>query len=267
MESSINVVLLWILFGGTHIGLATKRPRTALVNRLGEWGFIGVFSAVALATFAVLIHYFAVHRFDGMAGPGLAATPIARWVLFGLAAFGAGVMALSLFDYPVSAYALTAKQGKYEPRPIERITRHGFFSGLGLLAAAHALLASHLVGTVFFVCLALFAWLGSIHQDAKLLAQRGDVHRQYMNGTSTLPFAAILAGRQHLDLRRISVPALAAAVLLPWLLRTVHDSIFAAGGVYLIGVVGTGAAIAAVQAWRAQRKDAARSAASSVAAS
>lgn len=266
MEPSISVVLLWLVFGGAHIGLATKTPRRVLVNRFGEWGFIGVFSAVAMATFALLIHYFALHRFDGAAGPGLAAIPILRWVLVGLAAFGAGVMALSLFDYPVSAYALTARRAEYAPRAIERITRHGFFAGLGLLAAAHALLATHLVGTSFFLCLLLFTWLGSVHQDAKLLAERGDVHRRYMEATSTLPFAAILAGRQQLDLRGLPVPALIAAILLPWLLRTVHDSIFDAGGAYVVAVTGIGAGIASLQAWRAQRKAAARRTAPSVAA-
>lgn len=262
MEPAIDVALLWILFGVTHVGLATKGPRTALVNRLGEWGFIGVFSAVALASFAVLVHYYAVHRFDGMVGIGLAAVPVARWVLYALAALGAGVMALSLFDYPVSAYALNAKKGHYEPRLIERITRHGFFSGLGLLAAVHALLATHLVGTVFFACLALFTWLGAVHQDAKLLTQRGEVHRRYMEVTSFLPFVAILGGRQHFDLRAIPLPALAAAFLVPWLLRTVHESIFAAGGAYVIATVAIGAGIASLQSWRVQRKDALRSATS-----
>jgi uncharacterized membrane protein len=261
MEPSVNVLLLWLLFGGTHVGLATRRPRAALVNRLGEWGFIGVFSAVATVAFVLLIRSYAVHRFDGAAGLGLAAFPIVRWPLFALAAVGAGVMALSLFDYPVSAYAVASKLAAYEPRPIERITRHGFFAGLGLLAVAHALLASHLVGTVFFGCLALFTWLGSVHQDAKLLAQRGDVHRRYLAVTSTLPFAAILAGRQRRDLRGIPLPALAAAVLMPWLLRTAHDSIFAAGGAYVIGATVGGAALASWQAWRVQRR---RAAASSV---
>jgi uncharacterized membrane protein len=229
------------------------------VNRFGEWGFVGVFSAVALASFALLINYFAIHRFDGVAGIGLAAIPAARRMLYALAVFGAGVMALSLFDYPVSAYALMSKYKEYEPRPIECISRHGFFSGLGLLAVAHALLATHLIGTVFFACLALFTWLGAAHQDAKLLAQRGEVHRRYMEVTSFLPFAAIFAGRQHLDLQGIPLAALAAAFLVPWLLRTFHDSILSAGGTYVIAAVASGAGIATLQSWRARHKAARRS--------
>jgi uncharacterized membrane protein len=55
-SSSINVALLWLLFAGTHMVLAMERPRVALVNRLGEWGFTGLYSAVATVTFAALIH-------------------------------------------------------------------------------------------------------------------------------------------------------------------------------------------------------------------
>ena len=68
MEPAINVALLWLLFGGTHIALATTGPRTSLVGRFGEWGFVGVYSAVALVSFGFLVHYFAVHRVEGVGG-------------------------------------------------------------------------------------------------------------------------------------------------------------------------------------------------------
>ena len=47
MEPALVVAVLWMLFGGTHIGLATRRVRAALVARLGEGGFTALFSAVA----------------------------------------------------------------------------------------------------------------------------------------------------------------------------------------------------------------------------
>ena len=254
MDPSINVVLLWALFAGTHAGLTTDRPRTFLVNRLGEWAFTGVFSVVALTTYALLIRYFAVHRFEGVAGPALGTTPVVGWALFALSAFGAALMSLSLFDYPVSAHAIGARRREYVPRPIERISRHGFFAGLAILGLAHALLASRLVGSVFFGCLVLFTWLGSLHQDGRLLAARGDVHQRYLASTSTLPFAAVMAGRQSLDLRSIPLVAWLAALLAPVLLRTCHDSIFAADGAYVIGVTGGGAALATLQSWRVQQR-------------
>src|SRR3989442_1163101 len=49
MEPALAVTLLWLLFGGTHIGLATGPVRAALVARLDERGFTVLFSAVAAA--------------------------------------------------------------------------------------------------------------------------------------------------------------------------------------------------------------------------
>jgi hypothetical protein len=63
-----------------------------------------------------------------------------------------------------------------------------------------------------------------------------------------------MAGRQSLDLRGIPLVAWLAAVLAPVLLRTFHDSIFAADGAYVIGVTGGGAALATLQSWRAQQR-------------
>jgi uncharacterized membrane protein len=254
MEPSINVILLWVLFAGTHVGLTTARPRTFVVSRLGEWGYTGVFSAVALVTYALLVRYFAMHRFDGEAGPALGTAPLVGWALFSLSTFGAALMSMSIFNYPASAHAIGSGQREYVPRPIERISRHGFFAGLGILALAHALLASRLVGSVFFGCLAVFTYLGSVHQDTRLLAARGDVHRRYLASTSTLPFGAVIARRQNLDLRGIPIAAWLAAVLIPVLLRAYHDAIFAADGAYVIGVTGIGAGLAALQSWRMQKR-------------
>jgi uncharacterized membrane protein len=254
MEPSVNVIVLWLLFAGTHIGLAASRPRRVLVRRFGEWGFMGIFSAVAIVAFSALIHYFAEHRFEGTVSPILATAPIVRRLLFVTAAFGAALVGLGLFDYPESAYGLAARRKAYDVRPVERISRHSFFAGLGLVGAAHVLLVTHLVGAVFFACLGLFTWLGSMHQDAKLLAQRGEVHRRYLAATSTFPFAAILAGRRRFDLTGMPPMAVAGAVLIPVLLRMLHDSLFAAGGAYLIAVTIAGAAVATLQSWRAQRR-------------
>ena len=51
MEPAIIVGLLWLLFGGTHVGLATRRVRGRLVDVVGEGGFFALFSLVAALTF------------------------------------------------------------------------------------------------------------------------------------------------------------------------------------------------------------------------
>ena len=40
MNPVLGTAALWLAMLGTHIGLASRRPRTALVARLGEQGYL-----------------------------------------------------------------------------------------------------------------------------------------------------------------------------------------------------------------------------------
>src|SRR5437763_3856669 len=90
MEPALTAALLWLVFGATHVGLATRRVRAALVARLGEHGFTAVFSVVASAAFAVAIAYFAAHRNEGAAGLALAGGAAIRGAVMALRVTGGG---------------------------------------------------------------------------------------------------------------------------------------------------------------------------------
>src|SRR2546425_6486002 len=139
MEPALTVTLLWLLFGGTHIGVATGPVRAALVERLDERGFTALFSAVAAASFTLLVAYYAGHRFAGAPGLALGTVPALRWMLMAVVVIGVALMAPALVMYPRTPMALFS-QTVQPPRGIERVTRHPFFVGLGLMALAHALL-------------------------------------------------------------------------------------------------------------------------------
>lgn len=253
MEPSLGIALLWLLFGGLHVGLATRRVRAALVARLGEWGFISLFSLLAAVTYTALVHYYALHRLAGGPGLALGATPWLRGALLALVVAGVTLALGSLFTYPASPYALGNEQTR-TPRGLERITRHPFFAGVALTAAAHTLLATRLVGTVWLAGLGLLAVLGAWHQDRKLLALRGEPYAAFLAQTSFLPFAAIVAGRQRLVPGELPWLGLAVAAALALGLRAVHDGIFAHGGAWVIGVTVGGAAFLGLQSWRAARR-------------
>lgn len=256
MEPALIVAGLWLLFGGTHVGLATGPIRSRLVACLGEGGFTAVFSLVASVSFAVLVAYYAAHRLEGASGLALANIPALRWAL--MAAIVAGIMLITAgsVTYPESPYDLFGQTIRL-PRGIERITRHPFFVGVFLFALAHALLATRLIGTVFFGSLALLAVVGARHQDAKLLARRGKPYADYLTVTSAVPFAAVISGRQQVVWRELPFGALAAGLVLTFALRVVHDAIFAHGGVWVIVSVLGLAAILTLQSWRrARRSDA-----------
>lgn len=249
MEPTLGVALLWVVFGGTHIGLASAPLRRRLVARLGEVGFTVIFFVVASASFGVLVAYYAAHRFEGASGLALASIPALRWALMIVAVAGLALTAPALVVYPRLPSALFGQPIR-SAQGIERITRHPFFAGFALFAVAHALLAVRLVGTVFFTGLALLSVLGAWHQDRKLLARRGAPYADYLSATSAVPFAAVVSGRQRLVWRELPVTALAVGVGVALLLRVEHDAIFAHGGAWVIGVIVVGGLFAGLNAWR-----------------
>jgi uncharacterized membrane protein len=247
MDAIIGVIFLWLLFGGTHVGLTVRGVRAPLVARLGESGFRAVYSAVAVATFAALVRFYAMHRMAGPAGLDLGRHPAVRIVLMG--AVVAGLMLMFLMDYTRSPSALFSPPIR-PPHGAERITRHPFFAGVAAVALAHALLATHAVGTVFFAGLATLAIGGAWHQDRKLLAKRGPAYAGYVAATSAIPFAAIVAGRQPFRPAELPLAGIATGIALAAVLRTVHGSIMAHDGAWVIGGVVGGAAVAGLLAWR-----------------
>ncbi|MGH7822719.1 MAG: NnrU family protein, partial [Candidatus Binatia bacterium] len=204
MAPALVIGLLSIAFGGTHIGLAARPLRSRLVARLGEGGYRAVFTATAAVTFAALVRVYATVRFEGAAGLALATAP-ARWLL--ITAIGSGIVLLFLgiIAYPRTPMALFASRVG-TPYGVERISRHPFFAGLAIVALAHVLLATRLVGAVLMSAIALLAIAGALHQDRKLLAERGRAYGEYLAATSFLPFAAVLAGRQRIVWSEIGWP-------------------------------------------------------------
>ena len=251
MQPVLVVAVLWLLFAGTHVGLASTPVRGALVARLGEKGFGALFSGVAVASFAALVSGYAARRLVGP--PGLDAGRLPAVRAFLMATIVAGVTLMFLMDYAKSPTALF-DQPIRSPRGAERITRHPFFAGVTLLGLGHTLLATRLVGTMFFAGLAGLAVVGAWHQDRKLLARRGRSYAEYLAVTSAVPFVAILAGRQRMPRREIPPRAFAIGLGVALFLRTVHGSIFASGGAWVIGAVVVGAVVLALRAWRRARR-------------
>jgi uncharacterized membrane protein len=254
MDPSIEVGLCWLLFAGTHVGLATLPVRRRLVARLGLAGFTLLFVGVAAVTFSLLVHTYAAHRFEGAAGLALGRYAPVRWLAITTIAVGFASMTGAFATYPSSPMALVSRRVR-APRGLERVTRHPFFLGTALLGIAHALLATRLVGTVAFGGLALFSIVGALLQDQKLLALRGDGYAAYRAASSFLPFAAIARGRQQLAWRELPFGTLAVGLALAWVLRSVHEGILGAGGAYAIGAVLAGAGLLTLQDWLRVRRN------------
>jgi uncharacterized membrane protein len=238
MDGVTLVVIAWAVFFATHIGMAAAPVRGPLAGRLGEAGFLALYSLIASVAWAFLVYAYAVNRADGPAGLALAGIPAARWALHGVGLLG---MALMVGAFAPRAYwesPMMVLVGKVrEPRGLERISRHPFFSGLVLLSGAHVLLATRLTGALFFGGLILVAVIGSAHQAGKLRRRHGPGYGDFLAVTSAVPFAAIAAGRQRL-----------VAAELPWLylllgaaagvgLHALHPNLLAYRGAGVIAAV------------------------------
>lgn len=249
MDPWIVVALCWLLFVGTHIGLATSRIRTSLVARLGPWGFSHLFAVVAAVSFALAIHTLAIHQGEGPPGLGLARFAGMRWLGIALIVSGVALSVASFWSLPASALALLIDRSPRGPRGLERITRHPFFVGTALLGLGHVVLASRLVGTIAFAGLAFLSIVGAMHQDAKLRANLGEPYADYLARTSIVPLAAIVRRRQRFVAREIPWLGFAVGLLVAFALRSVHGSILGAGGAWVIGLVVIGAGLATLQTW------------------
>ena len=253
MDPVLLVVLAFGLFAASHLGLAAPPVRRVLVARLGRWGFTGLFTVVAWLSFGIAVSSYAAHAGEGPAGLALGRVPALRALLVAGIALGSMLMSGAFAGYARSPYALGG-EGVSAPHGIERVTRHPFFVGVALLGAAHALLATRLVGAVLMGSLALFAVAGSWFQDRKLLALRGRPYADFLAATSMLPFAAIAAGRQRLIWRELPYGMLSLGLALAWALRALHARLFDHGGAYLIAALVVGPLAILFAEWRRDQR-------------
>jgi uncharacterized membrane protein len=254
MEPQYAAALIALLFAGSHVGLATRPIRSRLVARFGEWGFRSIFYAVAATSFTALITYYAGHRADGGAGPGVSLPPAARGLLAGAVVAGVTLMIASFATYAGSPYDVDRPHATRPPRGLERVTRHPFLVGMALFASAHAVLATHLIASTLMAALAGLAVGGAAHQDAKLRRLRGPGFDEYLASTSAIPFAAILSGRQRVAWRELPIVVLALGLGTALGLRYVHEHIFDHRGAWVVLVTVGGATAIMIASWRRDRR-------------
>lgn len=225
MAAVIAVAALWIAFAATHIWLSSLGLRPRLVERLGERGFQGLFSVVALAIFVPLCAVYAQHKHAGAFLWYLAPNPVARWTAYGLMALALALLVGGFFT------PSPAQSGKdvAEPRGVLRVTRHPVLMAFAVYGVAHLLIARvNAAELVFFAGFPLFVVAGAHHQDRRKLATRGEPFRRFHAATGFLPFSRPGALR---GLREAALPV-ALGVALAAAVRLVHPAIFGGAGQY-----------------------------------
>lgn len=208
----------------THFGISSTPLRAALVGRLGEKPYLGLYSLIAALAF-----WWLVAAYNG--APSVPLWPPAgglAWVPVLLVPVALFLLVAGLSTpNPTSVGQETLLTGEREPvRGILRVTRNPFLWGVGLWAVAHMVPNGDLASLILFGTLALLALGGSVLIDAKLARRLGAAWDRYAARTSNLPFAAILAGRQSLVWKEIGWWRPAVALLLYGGLLHLHRMLF-----------------------------------------
>lgn len=219
MDATIVVLLLWLGFAVTHIGLSSARIRPFLVSRLGENAFRGVYSLIAFAFFVPLIWFYFTHKH---AGPWLWTLPRGAPLLL-IMYVGMAVAFVLLIASLVRPSPGSVVPGNPTPRGAQRITRHPLFMALGLFGLLHLLPNSSTADVAFFGGFTLFALVGSWHQDQRKLAEAPASYRPFYQHTPFLPFtgSATLQG-----VRELSPMLIVAGIVATLIIRYFHAALF-----------------------------------------
>jgi uncharacterized membrane protein len=217
------VLLGWVLFGGTHIGLSSYRVRKQLVDRLGEKKFQGVYSLVGLPIFVFLCVAFGYAPYDD---PLFLAWGKDSRVFIYLCDFTMLIGLVIFFCAFFNPTPLGGNSTKFDPYGITRITRHPQNVGFALFGLSHLLVNRTVADWIFYGGFIIFAYFGSVHQDNRKIREIGSELQDYVSQTSVIPFWAIITGKQKLEFGEISKKGIILAIFVTVMARILHPSIF-----------------------------------------
>jgi uncharacterized membrane protein len=219
----INLALAALFLPLSHFGLSTGSLRGVLIGRMGTVAFTLAYSAITLAAFAWLIiayrHAPVVVLWVAPVGVKVGLLPVLLVATF-LAVAGLTTPNPSI----VSLDGLLERPDVV--RGILRVTRNPFLWGAGLFALGHAIMAGHVSGVLAFGSVAFLALAGAPILDAKKARGHGRKWDAFASQTSSIPFLAIVQGRQRLVWREIGLwrSALAVGIFVAALL--LHEALF-----------------------------------------
>jgi uncharacterized membrane protein len=192
MNGTGIVALAAASFVGSHF-LLSHPLRGPVVSRLGENGFLILYSVVAFATLGWLAHAVQAAPQTPLlwdVGDGL-------WALVTVLMLFASVLLMgSLIRNP----ALPGQTGAApaEARGVFAITRHPMMWAFGVWGICHILIYPMAANIVVAVAVVILALVGARMQDLKKERLQPDTWRAWEGRTSYWPFAAVAAGRARL---------------------------------------------------------------------
>ncbi len=181
-----NLIAAATAFVGTHFALS--HPLRAGVTRLvGDKGFQGVYSLVALATFGWMVMAFTAVPLAPPLIESLTMSP-AGWIVATVLMLIASVLLVGSFmgnpALPAPGAAELAAKG---PHGVFHVTRHPMMWSMALWSVSHALVSPTPRVLVLTLAVAFLALVGSHLQDRKKAAQMGAAWAGWEAHTSYWP--------------------------------------------------------------------------------
>ncbi|WP_240782069.1 NnrU family protein [Qipengyuania sediminis] len=179
MDPLVSLAAASIALVGTHFALSHPL-RAPLVARIGERGFLGLYSLVALACIVWMARAFRAAPAADLGG----ATGEAGWVVASAVTLPALVLFLgSLRGNP--AFPGSAVTGA--PRGVFAVTRHPMMWGFALWAISHIVLWWSWRTTIVAIAILFLALVGAHLQDRKKAALLGPAWTDWAAQTSYWP--------------------------------------------------------------------------------
>jgi uncharacterized membrane protein len=218
MSPTLEIVLWWVAFAGSHLVLSSLPVRTRLVAAMGERVFQGLYSLVVLGLFIPLVATYFTHKHAGAVLWSIPSVPPVRWIMYA----GVAVAFVLVVGSQVTPSPANLVPGEARPRGVLHITRHPFVMGTALWALIHLVANGTATAVAFFGGFVVFGLVGARHQDARKIASNVPGYREFCAATPFLPFT----GKETLRGLRELAPAAAIGVAATVVVRYFHASWF-----------------------------------------
>ena len=223
MSAPFVIVILWVLFAVTHMGLSSRAWRPRFVARLGAQGFLGAYSLLAIVVFTALVWFYLGHRHQGALLWSTSLGRVGLWAIYAMQGVAWSLVVAGVMSPSPAAFVAGEAAPPGAARGVHLLTRHPVFMGAGIFGALHLLVMGHASDAVFWAGFPLFALIGCAHQDRRKLATESADYRAWHARTPFLPFTGRETWR---GLRELSPLAIPIGVALATGLRLLHGPLF-----------------------------------------
>jgi uncharacterized membrane protein len=216
-----SLILATLYFIGIHVFISSTKLRDAIVARIGEGPFMGVFS---LASLAGILWIVSAYR----AAPLIPLWSGSEWsrILALVVMLPAVCLVMIGLTTPSPTTAGMDNSLKAGAHGILRVTRHPFLNGIVLWGLVHVAANGDAASLVLFGGFTALAALGPRLIDTKRRRRLGEDYEEFMAVTSTLPFAAIASGRNRFEPGELGTGRILVALAVYAALLGTHRALF-----------------------------------------